>query len=182
MLRLIVTGEEFYDEATEEFVTFDDIVLELEHSLAALSKWESKFGKPFLGSETKTDEEVRGYVEAMMLTPTFSSEMFDKFTKKNFDDINEYIGSSQSATTFVETRHDKARRSGEVVTAELIYFWMVSYNVPFECEHWNLNRLFALLRICGIKNSKEKKMSKGEVAARNREINAARRAQLGTSG
>ncbi len=117
-----------------------------------------------------------------MLTPTFSSEMFDKFTKKNFDDINEYIGSSQSATTFVETRHDKARRSGEVVTAELIYFWMVSYNVPFECEHWNLNRLFALLRICGIKNSKEKKMSKGEVAARNREINAARRAQLGTSG
>lgn len=182
MFTLIITGAEYYDEETEQFNTFDDIVLELEHSLAALSKWETKFGKPFLGSETKTDEEVKGYIEAMMLTPTFSTDMFSKFTKKNYDDINDYIGSPQSATTFVETRQDKARRAGETVTSELIYFWMVSYNVPFECENWNLNRLFALLRICGIKNSKEKKMSKSEIAARNREINAARRSQLGTSG
>lgn len=182
MFKLILTGAEYYDEELAEFKYSEETVLELEHSLAALSKWEAKFGKPFLGTEEKTDEEVKGYIEAMMLSPNFTPNMFDQFTKQNYEDINAYIGSPQSATTFVETRQDKARRAGETVTSELIYFWMVSYNVPFEAENWNLNRLFALLRICGIKNSKEKKMSKGEIAARNRELNAARRAQLGTSG
>lgn len=182
MLTLIVEEQEFFNEETSEFVIREGVVLELEHSLAALSKWEAKFGKPFLNTEKKTDEEVKTYIEMMLVTPGVSSEIVSLFSKKHYDAVSEYISSSQSATTFYEPPNQKAKKSPETITSELIYFWMTSYSVPFECENWNLNRLFALLRICGIKNSNEKQMSKSEIAARNRELNAARKAKLGTSG
>lgn len=182
MLRLIVSGQEFYDEINEEFVTFDDVVLELEHSLASLSKWESKFGKPFLSSSDKTDEEVIAYIEFMVLSDNLSKEVYDRISKQNLDEINDYISSEQSATTFSDTSQQRGKGREEIVTSELIYYWMLSYNVPFECENWHLNRLFALLRICNIKNSKQRKMSRSEIAARNRDLNAQRKASLGTSG
>jgi hypothetical protein len=56
------------------------------------------------------------------------------------------------------------------------------FNIPFKCETWHLNRLFTLIRICNIKQAKPKKMSRAETAARNRELNAQRKAQLGTRG
>lgn len=180
MLTIVVPREEFYNEQTEEFVIVDEIVLELEHSLVSLSKWESKFEKPFLGPEEKTSEEVLGYVESMILNPKFSPEVIFQLTQENLDQINDYIGSAQSATTFGQMPDRKVK--GEIITSELIYYWMVAFNIPFECEHWHLNRLFALIRICNIKNSKQKKMSKHELAARNQELNAKRRAELNTSG
>lgn len=180
MLRLTVHEEELYDESTEEFKSIDAVVLDLEHSLVALSKWESKFEKPFLGPEAKTTEETLGYVEAMILNDTFAPDLLDRFTQEHFTKINDYIDSRQTATTFSNTQ----RRGGrpEIITAELIYYWMVSFNIPFECETWHLNRLFSLIQICNIKNSKQKSMPRSEVAARNRALNEQRKAQLGTTG
>lgn len=180
MLTIIVTGDELFDEETETFATVGDIKVELEHSLISLSKWESEFEKPFLGPGQKSSEEVLGYIRAMILTPNLPPDILQRMTHFNLAQINKYIDSKQSATTFPDLPKTKGRR--EIITAELIYFWMVSYSIPFECENWHLNRLFSLLRVCDIKNSKKKKIPRNQLAAQRRELNAQRRAQLGTTG
>jgi hypothetical protein len=181
MLRISVPGSEFFDDSTSEFITTEPLELELEHCLAAVSKWESKFEKPFLGPGQQTHAEVMAYVKCMVLDPKFDFDAPFDLTSDTLDLINTYINSKQTATTFAE-EHTRTSKTSEIVTSELIYYWMVSFNIPFECEFWNLNRLLALVKICSIKNSKPKKMSRNEIAQRNRELNDARRAALGTSG
>ena len=180
MLTIVVPGTEMFDETSQEFVTKDDVILELEHSLVSLSKWESKFKKPFLTDEQKTSEETMYYIEAMITSLNHPIDTVLRLSRENITQINNYVESTQSATTFGQMPETKGR--GEVITSELIYYWMVAFNIPFECESWHLNRLFALVRICNIKNSKPKKMSRNEIASRNRELNALRRERYGTSG
>ncbi len=180
MLRIIVSGEELFDEKNEEFITVGDFTLDLEHSLVSLSKWESKFQEPFLAADSKTSEKLISYVEFMILNPVYPKQFWKRLTRDNLQEIISYIESTQSATTFGEMPHRKGR--GEIITSELIYYWMVAFNIPFECEHWHLNRLFSLIRICNIKNSKSKKMSRSEMAERNRSLNAQRRAKYNTTG
>jgi hypothetical protein len=180
MLRITVPGQEFYDNATNRFSTVGDVVIELEHSLLSLSKWESEFQKPFLAPGEKTTKEVLDYIKAMIITPDFPPEIFSRFSQDNISQIQEYIESKQSATTFGNMPKPLGR--SETITSELIYYWMVAFKIPFECESWHLNRLFSLIRICNVKQSKPKKMSRGQLAERNRQLNAQRRAQLGTTG
>lgn len=180
MLKLLIKGDEYFNEEDSTFQTTADAELELEHSLISLSKWESKYQKPFLSSIAKTSEEIYFYVKCMIVTPLCPEDIVLRLSKTNIDEINAYIESPESATTFGAMPQTKGK--GEVITSELIYYWMVAFNIPFECEYWHLNRLFALIRICNVKNSKPKKMSRNEIANRNRELNAARRAQLNTSG
>ena len=180
MLKIIIPKKEYFNEELSTFETVDDFELEFEHSLVSLSKWESKIQKPFLGPGEKTSEEILAYVEAMILTPIYPSDIFDRFTQETLDQINAYIESKESATTFGHMPERRGR--GEIITSELIYYWMVAFNIPFECERWHLNRLFALIRICNIKNSKPRKMSRNEIASRNRDLNAKRREQYNTTG
>lgn len=180
MLTITIEGDEYFNHETEEFETPDLVVLDLEHSLVSLSKWESEFQKPFLASTEKTSEEIFGYIKAMVVSPKVGLDVLHRMTTKNIEEIQRYMDSTQSATTFGTM--PERRGPGETITSELIYYWMIAFNIPFECEHWHLNRLFALIRICNIKNSKPKKMSRHEIAERNRELNAKRRAELGTSG
>jgi len=180
MLRIIIEGDEVYNEKDNSFETVGDVVLDLEHSLISVSKWESKYNKPFLSSVDKTSEEIFGYLQAMIVTDGVDPDVLYRCSQKNIDLIQQYIDSSQSATTFGQM--PERRGPGEVITSELVYYWMVAFNIPFECEHWHINRLFALIRICNIKNSKPKKMSRTEIAMRNRDLNAKRRAELNTKG
>ena len=180
MLRLVVPGVEMFDDESQEFVTHGDVTLELEHSLVSLSKWESKHEKPFLGKVEKTTEETLDYVRCMILTPDAPEEIVSKLSEENIMEVNQYIDAKMTATWFSDT--PGAPKTRDVITAELIYYWMVVFQIPFECERWHLNRLFTLIRVCNIKQAKPKKMSRSELAARNRELNAQRKAQLGTSG
>lgn len=180
MLRIIIEGDEYYNEETETFESKDGLVLELEHSLVSLSKWESHYQKPFLSSSDKTTEEIFYYIKSMLISPIVDPDALYQCSQSNIDVIQAYIDSSQSATTFGIM--PERRGPGETITSELIYYWLVLFNIPFECQYWHLNRLFALIRICNIKNSKPKKMSRTEIAQRNRELNAQRRAALGTTG
>ena len=181
MLTLVIPGEEFFDQKTSTFVSTEETTIRLEHSLASMSKWESFFEKPFLSTSEKTDEEVLMYVRYMILDEDYPENIFDSLTMANVKEIHKYIDSAQSATTFGEMPNVKKSR-GEVITTELIYYFMVSFNIPFECENWHLNRLFSLIKICNIKNSKPPKMSRADIAKRNHELNAQRRAQLNTKG
>ncbi len=180
MLTIIIEGQELYDEASETFITSNKVVLELEHSLLSLSKWESKYQKPFLTKSSKSEEEMYGYIESMVISSTGDLDALYRCSQKNIDEIQQYIDSSQSATTFGVM--PERRGQGEVITSELIYYWMIAFNIPSDYQSWHLNRLFSLIRICNIKNSKQKKLPKHEIAQRNREINERRKAELGTTG
>jgi hypothetical protein len=180
MLTITVPGVESYDENLEQFVSIGDVTLELEHSLVSLSKWESEFEKPFLGKGDKTSEETLAYIGHMVIGKDPPGDFLQRLSKENLETINAYIERKMTATWFSD--QPGAPRSREVITSELVYYWMTVFQIPFECETWHLNRLFTLIRICNIKQAKPKKMSRAEVAARNRELNAQRKAQLGTTG
>lgn len=181
MLRInIPAGEEQWDEVNEIFIYPKGQTLQLEHSLVSLSKWESKWCKPFLSKKEKTFEENLDYVRCMTLTQNVDPEVYSYLTSSNIDVINQYIDAPMTATTFREEKTGKPNR--EQVTAEIIYYWMIALNIPFECQKWHLNRLLTLIRVCDIKNSPPKKMGKREIFKRNSALNAARKKQLNTRG
>jgi hypothetical protein len=181
VLRIDITSPEVYDEKTGEFVKPVECVLELEHSLVSLSKWESFFEKPFLSTTNKTREETLWYIQAMILDPNLPPEIVHRLTKDDFDRINEYITAKMTATWINEDQKTKGP-AREIITAELVYYWMIALGIPFECQHWHFNRLLTLIRVCNHKNTPPKKLSKRELAERNRRLNAERRAKFKTSG
>jgi hypothetical protein len=180
MLQLKITGGELFDEKSQTFITTEDVTLNLEHSLLSLSKWESKFLKPFLSNNNKTSEEILWYIRCMIIDNNYNENAILNLSQSNFEEINAYINSPQSATTFGSMPQRGGMR--EVITAELIYYWMIAFTIPISCETWHINRLFSLIRICNIKNSKPQKANRNEIAARNRMINEQRKQQLNTTG
>jgi hypothetical protein len=181
MLRITIGDKDYWNETEEKFVSVPGVlVLDLEYSLLAVSKWESKYEKPFLAKDVKSNEEILHFFKCMVLTPVADLDVLRSLSQKTVDQIQEYINSSQSATTFGSLPEHRGR--SEIITSELIYYWMLMFNIPSQYELWHLNRLFSLLKIANIKQGKPKKMSRGELARRNRELNEQRKAQYGTRG
>lgn len=178
MLEIIVPGAEFFDEDKNEFITTKSTKLVLEHSLISLSKWESKWEKPFLSSN-KTTPETIDYIRCMTLTQNVDPMVYKSLNESNIKDVYAYIDAPMTAT---KIKKSKKASNGEVVTAELIYYWMIALSIPFECQKWHLNKLLTLIEVCSIKNQPSKKMSKNEILRRNRDLNAARRAKYKTKG
>ena len=180
MLQITIPATEQFNEETNEFVTTKAQTLQLEHSLISLSKWESKWCKSFIDSKNKTNEETLDYVRCMTLTSNVKPEVYQCLTPQNIADINAYIDAPMTATVFNDIG-DKGGKK-DVITSELIYYWMIANNIPFECEKWHLNRLITLIRVCNIKNTPPKKMSKRDIMSRNAALNAARRQQMNSRG
>lgn len=183
MLKIqIAIGAEGFDEATNKFVNSDYFTLELEHSLASLSKWESEYEKPFLGDTDKTVEETLFYIqECMTLTKNPPGEIFEKLSKANFDEIHKYINAKQSATWFNEPKN-RPVGARQILTAEVIYGWLVALRIPFETELWHLNRLLTLVKVCNEQRQPPKKMGRSEAARQQAQLNAQRQAQMKTRG
>lgn len=159
--------------------TFEIPILTV-NSLVSLSKWESKWNKAFLGKQEKTDEEILDYVRCMTLTQNVDPEVYTRLSAENYAAINAYIEAPMTATCLIEDK--QARGHKETVTSELIYYWMISYNIPVEFQKWHLNRLLTLIRVCNVKNSPPKRRSKREMWNRNAAINAANRKRFGSKG
>lgn len=179
MLQITVPGLELFDEERMEFIETKAVTLQLEHSLVSISKWESKWHKPFLGREPKTQEESLDYIRCMTINQNVDPMVYRSISADILKRVNAYIDDPMTATTFGGKDEKKSR---EIVTSELLYYYMTALNIPFECQKWHLNRLLTLIRICSIKNQPSKKMSKKDIMSRNRSLNAARRARSGSRG
>lgn len=183
MLTVEIPAAELYDQATQEFINTKPQTLRLEHSLVSLSKWEAKWHKPFLTKADKTDEEMLDYIRMMTITQNVDPGVYDVIPDDVFQQIGNYISNPMTATTFSD-RHNRPSR--EVITAEIIYHWMINFQIPIECQKWHLNRLLTLIKVCSIKNSKNggkaPKMTKAELMRRNTALNAARREKHNTTG
>ncbi len=180
MLQITIPSIELWDESKEEYVYMKERTLQLEHSLVSLSKWESKWCKSFISNKNITEEETMDYIRCMTLTQNVPKEVYDYMPDSIIEQITAYINAPMTATYF--SKIDNSKSSREPITSELIYYWMIALNIPFECQKWHLNRLLTLIRVCSIKNTPPKKMGKRAVMSRNSALNAARRQQLGSRG
>ena len=178
MLEITVPAAEMFDESTQEFIESKEQTLQLEHSLVSLSKWESKWHKAFLSKREKTFEETIDYIRCMTITKNVDPSVYFNLSKENIEAINRYIEDPMTATYIAEDPNGSI--GGDVVTSELIYYWMISLNIPQEYQKWNLNRLLSLIKVCNVKNMPAKKMSQSELMRRHSAINEARRKKAQT--
>lgn len=179
MLKLTIPAFEKFDDDKNEFITVKEQSIQIEHSLVSLSKWESKWCKPFLSKDNKTYAETIDYIRCMTITQNIDPLIYTGITQENIKQVSEYIEAPMTATVFHSTKKTINR---EIITSEIIYYSMIAMNIPFECQKWHLNRLLALINVCKIKNQPSKKMNKKEVMSRNAAINAARKKELNTRG
>lgn len=179
MLKIVIPSAELFDERTSTFITIQGRELQLEHSLVSVSKWESKWKKPFLGDKPKTREETIDYVRCMTITQNVDPNVYLGLTDENIQAVNSYIDDPMTATTF---RNNNRRSNRQIITSEIIYYWMVALGIPMECQKWHLNRLLTLVRVCDEKNQPGKKKSRKEIMAENKALNQMRRAKNGSRG
>lgn len=181
MLQLKIDDGELFDEKRLVFIPVKGQTLTLEHSLISISKWESKWKKPFLSKAEKTKEETIDYVRFMTITQNVNPLLYSLLTDSHIAEINHYIDDPMTATIFSKVE-GKGRGYSKVITSEEIYYYMTAYNIPFKCETWHFNRLMTLIRVCDEKSKPKKKMSKNDYARKARSVNAARRAQYRSRG
>lgn len=179
-LVLTIPEREFYDDRTGRFVSTKKTTIQLEHSLLSITKWESKWHKPYLSKAQKTEEEALDYIRCMCIGKDIDPNVFRAITSKQAKMIADYINDPMTATTI---KRKDTRPSREIITNELVYFWMTSFSIPFDpCEKWHFNRLMTLIEIASIKNQPPKKMSKRQAAQERSALNAQRRAKYNTHG
>lgn len=181
MLEIEVSDIEMFDEEKSEFFNIKGVTLQLEHSLISISKWESKWKKPFMVEKPpKTFEETLDYIRCMTINKKVDPNVYKALTGDQLERINSYIEDAMTATWFNDGSGGAPSR--EIITSELVYYWMIKAGIPMECEKWHLNRLITLIRVFGIKDAPKKKRSKAEIMARNRELNEQRRAAMNSRG
>lgn len=175
--KIELVESELFNEETNEFIKIPGGTIELEHSLAAIAEWESKTHKYFIGNKELTAEDMALYLECMCVHEEDIPKI-KYLSKENMDEISAYIEDPMTATKF----YKPGKHSRDIVTSELIYYWMASNQIPIEFEHWHISRLMTLLRVCANHNEPPKKMSQAQIMKQNAQLNAARRAKLHSKG
>lgn len=181
MLTIVIPDQELFNDVTQEFIDIKGRDLRLEHSLVSLAKWESIFHKAFLSMEEKTHSESINYIKCMTITQHVPDSAYKAITSENLAQVSRYIENPMTATTFNQEEQKKTINR-EVITAEIIYYWMIALQIPMECQKWHLNRLLTLINVCNIKNKPNQKLSRAQVLARNKALNAERLKKMNTSG
>lgn len=182
MLEIEINETELFDDVTQTFSTIHKQTLHLEHSLLSISKWESKWNKPFLSRESQNKNEFIDYIKCMTLDKKVDSNTYLGLTNDDIVKIQKYIDAPMTATIFYDKGSSNSRNNRKRITSERIYYWMISFNIPFECQKWHLNRLMTLIKLCQIENEPRKKVNPQETANRYAAMNAARRKALNTKG
>lgn len=180
MLKITIPETQEWDEEHEVFITSEGQQLCLEHSLVSLSKWEEKWHKYFIGNDSLTNEELIDYIRCMTITQNVDPEVYYAIDDQVMKEITDYINDPHTATWFNDNKNQKPNR--EVITSEIIYYWMIALQIPFECQKWHLNKLLTLIRVCNEKNAPNKKRSRSEILSENRKLNEARKKMHHTHG
>ena len=181
MLKITIPASEYYAKRTQEYYEFDEVTLELEHSLVSLAAWESKWCVSYHGKQDKTTEETLDYIRCMTVSPKdVNPIVYNSLTKQNIDDIVEYIQRPMTATA--QPKSKGGGPGGRAIYAERVYSWMFALNIPMECQYWHLNRLLALIRVCNDENTPPEKRNKKDIASEYARLNAERRRKLNTKG
>lgn len=185
MLQLeIPIEDEYWDPEKEEFIPPKKAVLQLEHSLVSISKWESKWCKPFLNSsKNMTDEEALDYIKCMTITQNVNPDVYNHITNREIDQITKYINLPMTATTINRDEEEGKKAAPRIITNELVYFWMIAHNIPIDiCQKWHLNRLLMLIEVCEAERAPKKKRSKGDIMRRNAKLNEINRKKFNSKG
>lgn len=180
--KIVIPDTELWDARNKQFVYVKGQTIVIEHSLVSLSKWESKWHKPFLTKDNKTPEEILDYIKCMTLTQNVDDSIYKYLTKENIKDVNDYIENPMTATWFGKDAEGHQTINRKPITSELIYYWMVALQIPFECQKWHLNRLITLIKVCNEENKPKKKMGTRDLYKRNSSLNAARKAMHNSNG
>lgn len=191
MLEILIPEQhyELFDEAKEEFLPPVDIKetkIQVEHSLISIKKWEQKWHRPFLKDENKTYEELTDYIQCMTLNHGIDPIVYKYIPENVVDQVVDYIKNPMSATYKSVFKDDgligAQTYSNEIITAEIIYYWMITFNVPVEFQKWHLNQLLTLIKVLNIKNGNKKKMDSKTAAKQRAILNAQRRAKYNSKG
>lgn len=183
MLKILVSGREWFDDDRQIFVSSNPYELHLEHSLLSISKWEAKWKIPFLDEKTKlTDEQYLDYIRCMTINPPKDPLVYANITAKDLNAIKDYVGENRTATKIYRKRKADPRAPKDRITAELIYYWMISYNIPFECQKWHLSQLMSLIDVCNFKSEKPEKIPKNQLLRERSAMNMARRSKHHSKG
>lgn len=182
MKEIHIPACEGFDSEKQEFVNIEDTTLKLEHSLISLKKWEQHWHVSFLDANTKkTPEMWIDYIKCMTINKV-DDKVYEYLPMAVVNDVIKYIEDPMTATWFSDKDTIGASKNkNEVITAEIIYCWMIMLNIPVEFEKWHLNQLLTLIRVVNIKNN-PKKMNPKDQAAQRRSLNAARRAKYHSRG
>ena len=179
---ITIAGSELWDSINRKFINCDEKKITIEHSLYAISKWEAIWHIPFFGKEEKTQEMIVSYIKCMSVDEEIDDEILKRLSQANIKEINDYIGDSMTATWFGDDKKSSKGSSKRIITSELIYYWMTALNIPFSCEHWHLNRLITLIKVCNEEQRPKDKISRREAYSRNSALNALRRAKSHSAG
>lgn len=183
MLEIAISGGEFYNEDTNEFVYGESKIVRFEHSLISIAKWESKWQKCYLDEKAeKTEEEFKDYIRCMVITPLSDYSILEFLTQSDVEKIKNYIESPMTATTIKKPENQYGKKAHDLMTAEVIYYWMIASSIPFECEKWHINRLLTLIAVCSEKNKAPQKMDHKTAMSQQRALNQARRAKHHSKG
>lgn len=183
MKEIFIPKSDLFNEDTNQFIHIEETTLQLEHSLISLKKWEERWHKPFLKKEDKTIEEILDYIRCMSLnSKKVDPKVYQYLPTSLISEIVEYIKDPMTATTFSDSLIGAQQNSREIITAEIIYYWMVTYNIPVEFQKWHLNQLLTLIKVVSIKNGPKKKMGRKEAAQQRAALNKARRAKYNSKG
>ena len=187
---------EFFDPVNSEFITFpaihtDAARLQLEHSLMSVRKWESIYHKSFMTAETLSDAEFLEYIRCMTINPQKNGNIYNVLSDYDKKRILEYMGDTKSAWVMKKQKKKEKRKKNEQFTCETVYYNMVQYGIPFECEKWHLNQLLALIDCFGENGSggltspgggQAKKMSEKAMLDMYRGLNEKNRKRFNSKG
>lgn len=185
MITIHIPQSEIWDDGNNEFIYIEEQTIDMEHSLVSITKWEAKHHKVFLEENKKTPEEMMDYVRCMCINPLKNERDILGISKKDIEKITNYI--EDPMIPFKLKSKDDGNTYGRKKNKDpmcgiMIYYYMVSCQIPFECQHWHINQLLALIQIYSMKENPGNPLKGSKLANRNTTLNAMRKARLGSKG